>query len=240
MDVEALKTISDTILSEGKEIIATWLEVVSNGHKGIGLNGVGLHGERALSRAVRFMLYMSFVSVLFQVPAAALIGVQYENKYYELVSVLEQFISYLGCGVCFHLAMKWLGGKAVFRDSFAVTCFLTAYSPLLDVFLTPLRKYTFPVLKQTSDVGSAAVSVYELAQRWSLWEWIVFVASFVATTVVFALFFVAVFRSFRALHHLPPFKAGAAFAIGLVMFVFFVVVFLAPLDDLILKAFSRA
>jgi hypothetical protein len=240
MDIATLKTISDTILAEGKEVIATWLKVVSSGHKGITLKRVGFQGETALPRVARFMIYMCIVSVLFQVPAAGLIGVHYENKYYELVSVLDEFIGYLACGVCFHMAMKWLGGKAALRDSFAVTCLLTAYSPLLDVFLTPLRKYTFPALKQTSGVSSAAARISEIAQRWSGWDWMIFWASFVATTVVIVLFFVAVFRSFRALHHLASFKAGVAFAVGLMMLAFFVVVFLAPFDDLILKAFSRA
>jgi hypothetical protein len=69
-------------------------------------------------------------------------------------------------------------------------------------------------------VGEAAVTISQAAQRWTAWDWSVFFASFVAITVVFVLFFLALFRSFRPLHHLSLFRAGVAFAIGLVMFVF--------------------
>ena len=120
MDITLIKTISDTVFKEGKDVIESWFAVISRGHKGLSAGELSQRGNNALLYGLRFVLYMAFASLLLEIPTEALRGIKYENKAFVLVSVAESYIEYLGCGIAFHTAMRVFGGKGKFRASLIV------------------------------------------------------------------------------------------------------------------------
>ena len=238
MDITLIKTISDTVFKEGKDVIESWFAVISRGHKGLSAGELSQRGNNALLYGLRFVLYMAFASLLLEIPTEALMGIKYENKAFVLVSVAESYIEYLGCGIAFHTAMRVFGGKGKFRASLIVSCLLTAYIPVMGFFLIPTQKYSLPLIKKSSNILTAASDLLAVARNWSAWDRIVCSFSFLGALVVLALFVTAVFNSLRALHQLSWTRAALSCVLGLIFFGVLISFIAAPLLQGILQAFS--
>ncbi len=84
--------------------------------------------------------------------------------------------------------------------------------------------------------------VYQTRDRWdklSTWDHFSFALSFLLATVVFVLFFAAVFRQFRALHQLRKPRAVFAFIGGLVASAVILSMFLEPPLSVLLRELAR-
>jgi hypothetical protein len=238
MDITLIKTISDTAFKEGRDVIETWFAVMSRGHKGVSPERGRQPRGSAVFYGLRFTLYMAFASLLLEIPTEALMGIQYENKAFILVSVVESYIEYLGCGLAFHAAMRVFGGKGTLRAALTVSCLLTAYMPVMGFFLIPTQKYTLPIIRKSSNVLNAGSDLLAVARTWSTWDRVVCSVSIVAGAIVLVLFITAVFNSLRALHQIGRMKAVLSFVLGLVLFVLIVSFIASPLLQGIFQAFS--
>jgi len=224
--------ISDTVkkFDQAKEVIITWFSVLTRGPNAF--EQMDLEKSSTLFYALRFMLYMSFVDVLLHLPVIAQFGAK--NIFIEPVWILETYLEYFVTGFLLYGSMKLFGGKGTLQACTAAYCFLTAYLPIIGVLMLPTHRLI--ISNMADDVPAPVVSkkIYDQLSQLSVWEVVGVCLSFLLSTVVFALFFVSVFRAFRRLHRLNKFPALLAFVLGLFGSVVVLIFFLAPLLSAVL------
>jgi hypothetical protein len=226
---------------KGSNSASLWFALITRRHKA--LDPLDLHKPEVLWQALRFMLIMVFAEALLHLPAAALANQANSSKLWYLVDyAAASYIQYLGAGLILHFAMKLFGGTAKLQRSIAAFCFLTAFVPLIALSQVPVWGINISILKDAAD---AAWGPTELLSKMQ-----VFVATlapfaiarllvaFVAATLLWGLFFTAVFESFRTLHRLSSGRAFVAFVLGLIGTMAFVAFVVTPQFGTVYKLFA--
>lgn len=221
MDVESVLKQFD----RAKDVIITWFSVLTRGPDAF--QRIDLENSSVLFYSLQFMLYMAVVDLLVHLPFAAATGGSKGAVRIESLLLLETYLEFLITGFVLYGAMKLLGGKGSLQASIAAYCFLTAYLPIISVLMMPMRALIFPSMQQHPDLPAAIRSVPRLSQL-SAWQAIGFWLSFVLTTAVFVIFFMAVFRTFRTLHALSRARAVLAFLLGLITAAAILAFFIEP------------
>jgi hypothetical protein len=211
---------------KAKEVIITWFSILTRGPGAF--EQMDLEKSSTLFYALTFMLYMAFVDFLLHIPLTAGRGIK-DAVAIEPVLLLETYLEYLATGFVLFASMKLFGGKGRLQPCIAAYCLLTAYLPIIGVLMTPMRTLVFPVLTNGTQFPQVVESVYRQLDQLSAWEKSGFFLSFLLTTVVFAVFFTAVFRTLRMLHELSTARAGLAFIVGLLSSAIVLTIFVEPL-----------
>jgi len=227
----------NAIFETFKDIISTWFSVITRGRKAF--EKLDLEKSSTLIYALKFMFLMAFVGLIIDLPLAAKIGSTLKVMAIPPLLVAEAYIEYLAIALILHGSMKLVGGKGGLQSCVAAYCFLTAYLPLIGFLMLPTRMITLPAMLESSNYIDA---VYQTRDRWdklSTWDHFSFALSFLLATVVFVLFFAAVFRQFRALHQLRKPRAVFAFIGGLVASAVILSMFLEPPLSVLLRELAR-
>jgi hypothetical protein len=175
-----------------------------------------------------------FVDLLLQIPSAAAKGGIKNALIIEPLLLVETYLEYLATGFILYGSMKLLGGKGSLQACIAAYCFLTAYLPIVSVLMLPMKTFILPGIARGDQIPQIVRSTSAKLSQLSSWERSGFLLSFLLTTVVFVVFFAAVFRTFRMLHELS--EARAAFALGLVCSAVILTFFLEPFLTTIFQA----
>jgi len=221
---------------KSRDIIVTWFSVLTRGPKGF--EKIDLESTSTLIYALKFLLYMAVVSLMIDLPLAAKVGGSFlSGMAVPAALVVEAYIEYLVVGLILFAAMKLVGGKGRLQPCVVAYCLLTAYLPIISFLMLPSRMITVHALLRGTDFSQAiqAISWDQL----SAWSVISFMLSFLLTTVVFVLFFRAVFRQFRILHRLTWWRAIVAFIGGLVGSAFVMTLFLEPTVSALYRALAH-
>ncbi len=208
---------------EAKDVIITWFSVLTRGPDAF--EQIDLGTSSTLFYALRFTLYMSFVSFLLHIPTIAKFDLK-NVAFVQPILIVETYIEYLAAGLILYGSMKLFGGKGSLQACTAAYCFLTAYLPIIAVLMLPAQMLVVPSMRKSPDYPDAIRILYEQLQHLSAWQLSGLLLSWLLTTVVFVVFFAAVFRAFRALHKLNRARAVSAFVLGLLASVVFNVFFL--------------
>lgn len=197
-----------------KNVVITWFSILTRGPHAF--QRIDLENSSVLFYSLQFMLYMAVVDLLLHLPFVAATGGTRKAVSSESLLLLETYLEYLIVGFVLYGAMRLLGGRGSLQASIAAYCFLTAYLPFIAVLMMPARALILPSMEQHPDLPTVIWSSLPKLSQLSMWEATGFWLSFVLTTVVFVIFFVAVFRTFRMLHQLSNARAVVAFLLGLI------------------------
>jgi len=225
-----------SVFDETKDVIITWFGVLSKGPSAFA--NVDLGTNSALLFALRFLFYVSVVDFAVSIPAAAANGVRYEDKMFFAVSVTTIYVEYLSVALILYGAMKLFGGKAPLQACIAGYCFLTAYLPVAAILRMPLMTVLNTALTGGVNYPDQIKRGFALLLGLSRWDKTVFILAAILSTAAYVFFLVNVFRCFRKLHGLRTGRAGAAFAVGLLLAQLFAMAFLMPFDGAISRAFA--
>ena len=209
-----------------KDVVNTWFSVLTRGPSAF--QRIDLENSSVLFFSLKFMLYMAIVDLLFHLPFAVATGGTAKAVSIESLLLLETYLEYLIVGFVLYGAMRLLRGKGSLQASIAAYCFLTAYLPFIAVLMMPARALIFPGIRQHPDLPTLIQSSLPKLFQLSVWQATGFWLSFVLTTVVFVIFFAAVFRTFRMLHQVSNARAVAAFLLGLISAVAILSFFVEP------------
>jgi len=174
------------------------------------------------------MLYVALVDLLFHLPLAAATRGTGKAVIIEPLLLLETYLEYLVLGFALHGAMRLFGGKGSLQASTAAYCFLTAYLPIISVLMMPMRALIFPGMERHPNLPTLIQQSGPKLVHLSAWEATGFWLSFVLTTLVFVIFFVAIFRTFRTLHKLSNARAVVGFLLGLISAAAILALFVEP------------
>jgi hypothetical protein len=220
--------------AKAKGIVITWFSVLTRGPGAF--RQIELEKSSTLFYALKFMLYMAFVDFLLHIPSAAAKGGIKDMFIIEPLLLVETYLEYLATGLILYGSMKLFGGKGSLQACIAAYCFLTAYLPVVSVLMLPLQMFVFPGIARGNQIPQIVRSASAKLSQSSIWERSGFLLSFLLTTVVFVVFFVAVFRTFRMIHELKWARAVFAFVLGLVCSAVILAFFLEPFLTTILQA----
>ncbi|HEV2493238.1 MAG TPA: hypothetical protein VG204_09230 [Terriglobia bacterium] len=232
MDINA---ISKAIFEGAKDIIITWFSVLTRGASA--LRGFDLETNTTLLYALRFMVYMAFVSTIVDLPFMTGAAAKGEDKMFVVAAVVEEYLECLPIALILHGCMKLFGGRGRLQSCIAGYCFLTAYLPIIAVLMLPEKRVTVPAITQGSNYPTVVKQLSIALGSLSTWDRYMFWFSYVATTVVFVVFFIGVFRCFRALHKLSRRRAVVAFIVGLLCSAVFLMGFEEPFLSAVYHAF---
>src|SRR5262245_34823069 len=232
--VGAFKGAADFASNEGSELATTWAHVLGSGWRGVRLRDFSWPRQSLLGHALRFLVYMTAATFIVSLPTASLAGVEYESELYGALSSGLEGLTWLAAGVCFHTVMRVAGGKGALPHGIETACLLSAFSPVLKLFLTPFEIRILPLTAKHENPFEVMQALYESSHHWSSWDWWTFWISSAASTVVVVVICVAFFRSFRSLHRLSVPRALVAFVAGSAALGVVAMFFLAPIDSRIL------
>jgi len=217
---------------KSKDIIITWFSVLTRGPNAF--DKIDLESSATLVYALKFMFFMALVSLMIDLPLIARIGGSFlSGMAVPGVLVVEAVIEYLSVGLILYGSMKLVGGKGRLQSCIAAYCLLTAYMPIISFLMLPSRMVTIPATLRGSNYIEAAKAVQ--LETLSIWNLSSIFLSFLLVTVVFVLFFKAIFQHFRALHQLSRKRAIFAFIGGLLASAVAMAVFLEPPLSLIYR-----
>lgn len=209
-----------------KDVVRTWFSVITRGSNAF--QRIDLENSSVLFYALKFMLYMALVDLLFHLPLAATAGGTGKAVGIQSLLLLETYLEYLILGFAMYGAMRLVGGKGSLQASIAAYCFLTAYLPIISVLMMPMRALIFPSMAQHPNLPTVLQQACPKLAHLSAWEATGFWLSFVLTTLVFVIFFVAIFRTFRMLHKLSSARALLGFLLGLISAAAILALFVEP------------
>ena len=235
MDISAT---TKAIFDENKDIASTWFSVLARGPAGF--QRFDLEKDSTLAYALRFLFFIALVELILSIPFAPGIGSKSGDKILIAAVVAETIVEYLVVALILHGAMKVFGGKGRLSACIAGYSFLTAYMPIISVLMFPTRSISGPVLAEGGNYPQIVAEVFAKARQLPGWDRTVLILSYLATTVVFVLFFTGVFRCFRALHKLGKGRARLAFGVGLLCSAAFEAMFVLPLLTALYKSFARS
>jgi hypothetical protein len=218
------------IFEQSRDIIITWFSVMTRGPNAF--EKIHLESSATLVYALKFMFFMAIVSLIINLPLAARIGGSFlTGMAVPGALVVEAVVEYVTVGLILYGSMKLVGGKGKLQSGIAAYCFLTAYMPIISFLMLPSRMVTIPATLQGSNYIEAVTAVQ--LETLSIWNLASVLLSFLLVTVVFVLFFKAIFQHFRALHQLSKTRALVAFIGGLFVSAVAMAVFLEPSLSLI-------
>ena len=205
----------------------SWLSLITKRHRA--LDPLDLGRPEVIGRALRFLLIMTTLDQIFHLLAAPEVG----PKYWRLVRVVGAAVAdaggWLTLGVMLHFAMRAVGGRATLGRSVAVTCFLSAFLPLIGLAQAPVWGLNISV---TADLSEPSFSPSQIADRMvaftkSLGSFALarVAVSLVVATTLWALVLSALFQALRTLHRLragPALAAATAGSIAYLAFLMFV------------------
>jgi len=218
----------DSILKQfegAKDVVSTWFSVITRGSRAF--ERIDLEKSSVLFYSLKFMLYVALVDLLFHLPFAVATGGTGKAVSIESLLLLETYLEFLILGFAIYGAMRLVGGKGSLQASIAAYCFLTAYLPIISFLMMPMRALIFPTMELHPDLPTAVQSVPQLSQL-SAWKATGFWLSFVLTTLVFVILFVAIFRTFRTIHKLSNARALLGLLLGLVSAAAILALFVEP------------
>lgn len=226
-------SITDEIFSRAKDVIITWFSVLARGPDAF--SRINLESTSTLYYSLRFTLYMTFVSFLLHIPAIA----KFDLKNLALIQpvwIAETYIEYLAPGLILYGSMKLFGGEASFQTCISAYCLLTAYLPIIAVFMLPSEIFVIRVMRSTPAYPKAIQILAEQMTLLSAWERLGLYLSVLLSTVTFIIYFAAVFRPFRLVHKLNKARALSAFILAMIGSVLFDLFFLEEWISTILTA----
>jgi hypothetical protein len=209
-----------------KDVVRTWFSVITRGSQAF--QRIDLENSSVLFYSLKFMLYVAFVDLVLHLPLAAVTRGTGKAVSIESLLLLETYLEYLILGFALYGAMRVVGGKGSLQASIAAYCFLTAYLPIVSVLMMPTRALIFPRMEQHPDLPTVIEQSRPKLAQLSAWEATGFWLSFVLTTLVFVIFFVAIFQTFRMLHNLSNTRAIVGFLLGLISAAAVLALFVEP------------
>jgi len=207
----------DSILKQfegAKDVVSTWFSVITRGSRAF--ERIDLEKSSVLFYSLKFMLYVALVDLLFHLPFAVATGGTGKAVSIESLLLLETYLEFLILGFAIYGAMRLVGGKGSLQASIAAYCLLTAYLPIISVLMMPMRALIFPSMELHPDLPTVIKQAGPQLSHLSAWEATGFWLSFLLSTLVFVIFFVAIFRTFRLLHKLSNARALLGFLLGLI------------------------
>jgi hypothetical protein len=228
----------EAIFEKAKEIIVTWFSVLTRGPNAFAK--IDLEANSTLVYSLKFLFFMAFVDVAVDFPLSAKIGSSFLKELaIPPVLYVEAFVEYLMTGLILYGSMKLVGGKGRLQPCTVVYCFLTAYMPIVSVLWLPVRIIVTPAMVKSLSYPNTVDDTLGPVLQLSAWNLLGIVLSFSLSTVVYVLFFRAVFQNFRILHQLNKGRARLGFIGGLAGVVIFLTEFLKPSISMILRGLSE-
>jgi hypothetical protein len=217
-----------------KDVVRTWFSVITRGSQAF--QRIDLENSSVLFYSLKFMLYVAFVDLLLHIPLAAAARSTGKAVSIQSLLLLETYLEFLILGFALYGAMRLVGGKGSLQASIAAYCLLTAYLPIISVLMMPMRALIFPGMERHPDLPTVIQEAGPNLSHLSLWEATGFWLSFVLTTLVFVIFFVAIFRTFRMIHELSNARALLGFLLGLISASAILALFVEPFLTSILQS----
>ena len=238
-DLERLERAVEPLLSGGTGAMS-WLALLTRRHRA--LDPLDLQRPGTVWRAFRFLFVMMLVGEALRLPTAARAGLPYWNAAYLVVDVLVNAVEWLAIGTALHLAMRAFGGRSTLQKSIAVSCFMSAWLPLIALSQMPVWGLRVSVLKDMADVawqpGAAIEKITRFVDSLGVFGTVRVAVSFVLATLLWILLLTSLYAAFRTVNHLQGLRAVAAFALGLAAAVLFVGLFYAPVLGAVYAAFG--
>jgi TIR domain len=226
-------------LGAGRNAV-TWLSLITRRH--LALDPLDLHKREVLWRALRFLLYMVVAGELLRLPAAARESQQYWQPGYLVSYAASNYVEWLAASLLLHFAMRLAGGTAPVQASVAAACFLSAFLPVIGLSQIPVWGLNISVMQGTPDLTWTPAQAFAQLEAFTvglgIFGSVRVVVSFVAATVLWGLLLTAMAQALRTLHRLGWARALAAFAVGWLAYLAFLVFFYAPLIGTVFQAFG--
>ena len=224
-----------SIVDELRAVTQTFWDIATK--REAALAGLNLADSDTLFFAVRFLAYMSLVSVILHFPAWGAQGIRYAHPVFLLSALAEVLIEALALCVLLYAAIRTFGGKADLQQFFCAFCLLSTFQPMIDACLAPI--YARSISVQTSDIerflGQAAASANHISDG----DLAVLLVAYLLSAGLTIVFVVALFRAFRVRDQLGIARASMAFVAGFAMWKVVVLVFSQPFEANLYTAFRQ-
>jgi hypothetical protein len=226
----------DAIRDEAARVVQMFVNVLTKREKAF--DGLVLSDARILSFALRFLVYMALVSLVLHLPAWAAQKISLNSPGPVLSFLTDDLMEKLMLCIILHVAMRSVGGTADLRESVCVFCFLCAFAPLIAVSLIPSQTLTGSLLRNSSSAGDFLERLSPARMGTAAGDLPVFAICFALSTVLWLIFFTALFKANRTLHRLGRVRAAAAFVTGAAAWMIIQFVLLYSFESATYKGFG--
>jgi len=231
-----MKAVLDLLVKDAKNVALTWFSVITQGHRALAATNVE---DRAVQLyALRFALYMALIAFLLNIQLVTTLRENFLGSA-SVAYTLLSYVEFMSGAVILHAVFRLFGGQARLPASLVVFGFLAAYLPLLTIAFWPLQQSFFaPTIQSGDDFGAMLSQIEQRSAGLSPWSSFVLIVSALAATAVVVWMSFQAFSVFRSIHRLGRWHALIAFILGLIAYVVFVTVFVAPLEATIYQALA--
>ena len=233
-----LKAFQDFLVANGWAYVRAWLTMITE--RRAALRGADLGSEAFFAFAAKFMVINAALCVLFGLPGEALAGLDYLSPAHLVSSLTMLVAGWVGMASILHLCLRARGGRAPYRETFAIFAMFTAFYPLVALIALPVGPFIAPILADrgfTEKVLSASM-VPDLLATVPLSEWIYVGVAWLFAVALLLWMHILIVRAALMAHRLGHWRALGAVALYVVALLAYLALILGPINNLLLRAFA--
>jgi hypothetical protein len=239
VDVRRLERTLEPLVSGGN-LLTSWFALLTRRHRA--LDPLRLDRPETMWRAIGVLLLMMLVGEVLRLPATARARLPYLNVVFLGLDVIVNAIEWLAIAVALHLAMRGVGGRARIQKTIALSCFMSAWLPLIALSQVPVWGLRFSITQEMGEVGWRLSTGVEHMARFVDQLGAFGVArvllSFALASTLWTVLLASLYSALRVLNGLGSGRALAAFTLGLLGAVLFIALFYAPMSGSLYAAFG--
>lgn len=205
--------VAAAILGEANAALQTVWDVATRREAALASMDVDDPGTRRF--AIRFLGYLSLVSLLLHVPAWSASGVGYLHPGFLLPVFAEDLVDALSLCILLGVGIRMFGGRAEPGRFFAVFAFLSVFRVLGAACLIPV--YARSISVQAVDLETAIAQATASANRISNADLMVLLLGYALWATVNITFVASLFRAFHIRQQLGWLRTSASGVVGIAM-----------------------
>ena len=195
---------------------------------------MSLDSDETLVASLKFLAIIAIIGVAIDIPIASLAGLKYESNSYIISRLFVLFVLWFCYATLLHVCMKVFGGRATYRETIALFCFLTAFFPPIMLLQMPFARYFAPTIKDSPSVGA----IFSIWSRVNDNDMYLVVISSILSLVFSVWFVIVLFRSSNSVHGVSGLRALSANILFLISLWIFIIVIAYPFQNFVLRAFA--
>ncbi|HJZ74702.1 MAG TPA: toll/interleukin-1 receptor domain-containing protein [Vicinamibacterales bacterium] len=221
-------------VDEVRTVVLTFVAVIVKRERA--LDDFDLDDPETLFFALRYLVYVSIVASVLHLPAWTAKSLQVGHPGFMVSVLAEDVIEKIGLCFVLYGVLRWLGGKGNLPAFVTAYCLLSTFQAMIAACLVPVHR--FVVASQAQDPEELVKQGAAIAAQLSIWNAIVFLVSFAATTALWIVFFAALFRATRATHEMGAARTALSFALGIAAWIVVLFVFSQPFEAAMYSAYG--
>jgi len=223
-----------TAVDELRTVVLTFVAVTVKRERA--LDDFDLDDPETLFFALRYLVYVSIVSSILHLPAWTAKAMHVGHPGFMLSVLAEDVMEKIGLCFVLYGVLRWLGGKGNLPAFVTAYCLLSTFQVMIAACLVPVHR--FVVASQAQDPEQLVRQGAAIAAQLSIWNAIVFLIAFAATTTLWIVFFAALFRATRATHEMGAIRTALSFALGIAAWIVVLFVFSQPFEAAMYSAYG--